>query len=182
MRKKHASVLWVLSSGRAMDIEKRAEILKATLNADGESTDETFELLEYYLSQHPEDERLWDARGDYIQRYGGNNEKWSFEEAKCSYLKSIECNKSYGRAYESLGYYYDVIENEYMVAESYFRKSIELEPSLYSYKGLARVLAQQNRDAEAIQSLSKSFCPFSEDIDIDILMDEIKEGYWSTNV
>jgi tetratricopeptide (TPR) repeat protein len=165
-----------------MDIEKRAIELKSTLNSDGESTDKTFEVLERHLNESPNDERLWDARGDYIQRYGGNDEKLSFEEAKLSYLRAIECNEKYARAYESLGYFYDVVEDDYKVAEKYFRKSISIEATVDSYKGLARVIAQQNRTHDAIQVLSEDQCPFSDDIDILILKDEIQDGYWESDV
>lgn len=156
--------------------------LKSTLNKEGESTDLTFELIDKMLIDDPSNERLWDARGNYIQRYSGNNESLSFEEAKRCYCKSIECNPTYARGYESLGYFYDVIEANYELAEYNFRQAIAIDSTMDSYLGLARVLAQQNRKKEALKILSPESCPFSDDIDIKLLADAIDNNEWSSAV
>lgn len=135
-------------------------------------------MIEYFLAQSPNDEKLWDAKGDYVQIYSGNA-SITLDGALEAYKKAIECNPNYARAYESIGYYLDVIEDDYEGAEQYFLKALSLDKSKDSYRGLARVLAQQNRIEDALAVLDSESCPYHEDNDIKTLKIAIENGDWS---
>jgi lipoprotein NlpI len=61
------------------------------------------------------------------------------------YQQAVAVDPSFGEAYESIGYYYDVLEEDLSMTEMAFRKAIELEMGLNSYFGLARVLTEQGK-------------------------------------
>jgi tetratricopeptide (TPR) repeat protein len=102
--------------------------------------------------------------------------QYEFADILHSYQQAVAVDTSFGEAYESIGYYYDVLEEDLSMAEMAFRKAIELEMGLDSYFGLARVLAEQGKCEEALSILTPDYCPFYSKIEINILREEIEEA------
>jgi tetratricopeptide (TPR) repeat protein len=116
-------------------------------------------------------------RGDLIQM-SVLEANYELADAAASYRQAVAVNPLFGEAYESIGYYYDVIEENFTVSETAFRKAVELKAGQNSYFGLARVLAEQGKREEVLQVLAPENCPFHSEFEIDILRDEIAEGQY----
>jgi tetratricopeptide (TPR) repeat protein len=136
---------------------------------------EMLALLEEAVLACPQSPKLWCLRGDLIQLFD-IEVQYEFADILHSYQQAVAVDPSFGEAYESIGYYYDVLEENLPVAEVAFRKAIELGMGLHSYFGLARVLAEQGKCEEALSVLAPDYCPFHGEIEIDILREEIEAG------
>lgn len=101
---------------------------------------------------------------------------YELEDALKSYKRSIEIDPLNAEAYESIGYYEDVIMDNQASAESPFRKAIELGAGRDSYYGLARVLAELNRTTEALEVISPKNCLYYEEEEIQEIKTEIEQG------
>jgi hypothetical protein len=55
------------------------------------------------------------------------------------YQTAIEIDPLFAKAYASIGYYYDAIDEDFAVSEVAFRKAIEFGSRIHSYFGLARL-------------------------------------------
>jgi len=64
-------------------------------------------------------------------------------------------------------------------AEHPFQKAINRGAGVDTYCGLARVLAELNREEEALSLLVPSRCPYSEEPEIVKIRTEIERGMWS---
>jgi len=138
------------------------------------------------LKNNPRSAELWNIRGDIISMLLFNqrtNEillssgvKYTRKDVLNCYRKALELNPKYATAYESIGYYHDVITNCLRYAEPAFRKAILYGAGIDSYIGLARVLAQQNRTIDALTILKKYKYP--KDSKIITMKSEIINGYW----
>jgi tetratricopeptide (TPR) repeat protein len=135
---------------------------------------ELLALLEEAVLSYPQSPKLWCLRGDLIQLFDEN--QYEFADILHSYQQAVTVDPSFCEAYESIGYYYDVLEADLPVAEVAFRKAIELGMGLHSYFGLARVLAEQGKREEALSILAPDYCPFHMEFEIDILREEIEAG------
>src|SRR5688572_24383964 len=82
-------------------------------------------------------------------------------------------------AYESLGYFFDAVDEHLDDAEGMFRKAIALGAGPSSWARLARVLAELGRRDEALQLLAPGVCPFAMVETIDEMRFEINEGRWN---
>jgi tetratricopeptide (TPR) repeat protein len=132
-------------------------------------------LIEEAVKECPNSAQLWCMRGDFIQ-VSPDDMDYDLLESLYSYSRAMEIDPAYSDAFESIGYYYDVIRADPASAEKPFRKAIEFGTGYDSYVGLARVLAQLDRRREAIQWLSADKCPFHDQLDIRLVRDEITEG------
>jgi tetratricopeptide (TPR) repeat protein len=135
---------------------------------------EMLALLEEAVLSCPQSPKLWCLRGDLIQLF--DDDQYEFTDILHSYQQAVAVDPSFGEAYECIGYYYDVLEEDLPVAEVAFRKAIELGMGLHSYFGLARVLAEQGKCEEALSILAPDYCPFHTEFEIDILREEIEAG------
>lgn len=162
-----------------VDIRMTKNSYQHTLDADGHFTDESVAWVEAKLGLNPHDYRLWDMRGNFIQLSNTEPSKYTLEDSKASYLKAIAINPDFAQGHESLGYYYDVIEEDYHSSVLHFRKALALEKRLNCYIGLARVLAQTGHKQEALLLLSPESCPHAEDMDVQIMRQEIEAGMWA---
>jgi len=100
------------------------------------------------------------------------------EDAKGSlqcYERARDADPDWAEPWVSIGYWHDCFE-QFEVAETCFRRAIELEASMWSYYGLARVLAQQGRTGEALQLIDG--CSFKEDAQIEKMREEVVGGEW----
>ena len=152
--------------------------IKSLLTDESEVAVEVLQLVEKSVAEHPQSAKLWCWRGDLIQR-AALEANYELDDALKSYKRALEIDPSNAEAYESIGYYEDAIMSNPASAESSFRKAIELGAGRDSYYGLARVLAELNRNAEALEVISSENCPFSDTAEIEEIRTEIKEGVWN---
>jgi tetratricopeptide (TPR) repeat protein len=134
-------------------------------------------LLEESVLSCPQSPKLWCLRGDLIQLCD-IEVKYQHIDILHSYEQAIAIDPSFAEAYESIGYYYDVIDENFPKSEAAFCKAIESGMRLHSYVGLARVLAEQGKLDEALRVIAPDYCPFHSEIEIDILREEIEAGEW----
>ena len=151
--------------------------LKSLLPKEGEVAVEVLELMENAVADYPDNAELWCWRGDLIQM-ASLEANYELEDALKSYQRALEVNPSNAEAYESIGYYEDAIMSNPTSGEIPFRKAIELGAGRDSYYGLARVLAELNRNTEALEVVSPENCPYSETEEIQEIKTEIEEGVW----
>jgi len=163
-----------------MNLDKELTRLQSTYNERGFPTDKTIEHLDELIRNNQKNAKLWVVRGDLIQLSEDEDSKYSLKDSLSSYIKASKVDPSYWESYESIGYYYDVIDSNYPLAELNFRKSISLHPTVESYEGLARVLAEQDKAIEAIELLSPHNCEFHNHEEINELRREIESGQWGT--
>jgi hypothetical protein len=164
---------------KAREVVMRGEeeyILAITELLDGrnEAPPEVFPLVEEALSEHPGSSELWCLRGDVI--YCSNGDVFDPEDILASYERAAELDPHCVEAYESIGSYHDVFTEDLPKAEEAFRKALTLGAGWVSVYGLARVLAQLDRRAEALALLSEPIP--GEGADIADLRQEILSGVW----
>ena len=152
--------------------------IKSLLPEEGEVAVEVLELMEKAVAEYPNSSKLWCWRGDLIQM-ASLEANYELDDALKSYERALEIDPSNAEAYESIGYYEDAIMSNPTSAESPFRKAIELGAGRDSYYGLARVLAELNRNTEALEVISPKNCPFYETAEIQEIKTEIEEGVWN---
>lgn len=160
-----------------MDEQAYINTIASQWPKDKEASVELLALAEEAISAFSQSAKLWCMRGDLIQ-ISGLEANYELADAVASYQRAVAVNPLCGEAYESIGYYYDVIEEDLAVSETAFRKAVELKTGQNSHFGLARVLAEQGKREEALRVLAPENCPFHSEIEIDILRDEIAEGQW----
>lgn len=151
------------------------EKIKSLLPKEGDVTVEVLEMMEKALVEYPENAEFWCWRGDLIQM-SSHDADYELEDALKSYKRAIEIDPLNAEAYESIGYYEDVIMDNQASAENPFRKAIEFGAGRDSYYGLARVLAELNRATEALEIISPENCPYYETEEIQEIKTEIEEG------
>ena len=92
---------------------------------DSEASAELLALVEKAVSTFPQSAKLWCMRGDLIQ-LSGLEANYKLTDAVESYQQAVAADPSFGEAYESTGYYYGVVEENFAVSEAAFRKAVEL--------------------------------------------------------
>jgi tetratricopeptide (TPR) repeat protein len=132
----------------------------------------------YALQLHPISARLWCLRGDIWQLQLWD-EQFDPNMALECYEKALAVDRTNADANLEVGYLYDVYFNDFVKAEGAFRKAIASGASHTGYFGLARVLAQQGRSEEALNTLAPDQCPYNKNPEIQDLIREISEGLWS---
>ena len=152
--------------------------IKSLLPDEGEVAVEVLELMEKAVAEYPESAKLWCWRGDLIQM-AALEAGYELDDALKSYERALEIDPINAEAYESIGYYGDVIMSNSASAESAFRKAIELGAGRNSYYGLARVLAELNRNTEALEVISPENCLYYETDEIQEIKAEIESGMWN---
>ena len=83
---------------------------------------------------------------------GGVYNELNYEEAVLCYEKTIKINQNYYLAYRGLGNYY-LKKKDYVVAEAYYTKAIEINPyrfgPIYKNRAVARLQLNNNPGAKA---------------------------------
>jgi Flp pilus assembly protein TadD len=138
----------------------------------------TLAEVEDALRAFPSSSRLWNLRGDLILLDDEVDDHYTLEDALQSYRRAIELDPGFAEAYENIGYYHDVHEDAPEHAEAYFRQAVVLEGRCASYSGLARVLAEMGRHAEALDVLTPGNCPHWESDEIRAIRREIEDRLW----
>jgi tetratricopeptide (TPR) repeat protein len=119
--------------------------IKQTLNERYEATTQSYQCMVEALAAYPSSAALWCLRGDIIQLGDGTGPE--LPEALASYERAVALDPNCAEAYEEIGNYFDVIEDNPAKAESYFRKAIELDGRESAHEALADVLEQLNQPA-----------------------------------
>jgi hypothetical protein len=154
--------------------EDYIQAITELLDGRNEAPPEVFPLLEEALRAHPGSSELWCLRGDVI--YFSHGDHFEPEEILASYERAAELHPFCAEAYESIGGYHDVFTEDLPKAEEAFRKALTLGAGWVSVYGLSRVLAQQDRRAEALALLGDPIP--GEERDIADLRQEILSGLW----
>ena len=137
-------------------------------------------LIEESLREHPDSFSLWCLRGDLIQLFEDDStEKYDWSDVIASYQRASEKESTNPRPYESLGYFFDVVYEDFETSELHFRRAIELGAGSDSWIGLARVLAENGKQDDAIALLVSSKCPDTDTEPIKRILNEIRSGEWS---
>jgi tetratricopeptide (TPR) repeat protein len=119
--------------------------------------------------------RLWCMRGELIKWA----EKYELEESLHSFMRAIEADPAFARAYESVGDYYDAIKDQPEAALPWYERAIELGGDADAYYGRARAIAQTRGIYDALASLQPEACPYFDDPVIREISTEIAEGDWT---
>lgn len=81
-----------------------------------------------------------------------------FPEAKTLLLQAIELDPNYGRAYNHLGWLYDLKFRDYAKSEEYYKKALETSPEYVPiYVNYAVVLNNVGKEKELEELLKKGF-------------------------
>ena len=143
-----------------------------------EASVEVMALVEQAVAAYPHNAKLWCIRGDLIQLSTVEAE-YELDDALRSYQRAASVTPDWAEAYEEMGYFYDAVKADPAAAEDPFQKAIDLGAGVHSYYGLARALAELNREEEALSLLAPTHCPYSNEPEIVEIREEIKAGMWS---
>jgi tetratricopeptide (TPR) repeat protein len=129
-------------------------------------------LADAAVTAHPSSVRLWCRRGDLIQ-LGPEETPHALEDARASYERALQLDPDSADALESLGHYFDAVEPDESLAESYLAKSIERGASRAAFVSLAALYLETGRRHEALSLLSSERCPYADDPEVAVVRDEI---------
>lgn len=129
------------------------------------------ERVEAMLKKYPKSAELWEYFGDLMQM---SDDEYPVERSQECYEKAIQCYPSFASAHESLGHLFDAYLDDFPKAEKCFLKAIEFGSGDSARIGLARVLAQMDREADALKQLD--LCEDQANADLVELRGEIEEG------
>lgn len=152
--------------------------LEGSYPEQGEASVEVMALVEEAVAAFPNSSKLWCIRGDLIQLSTVEAE-YELEDALRSYERAAAVESASADAYTEMGYFYDAVMADPASAEHSFQKAIDLGGGVQSYYGLARVLAELNREKEALSLLMPTRCPYAEEAEILEIREEIESGMWS---
>jgi len=117
-----------------MTKQEHIQKIKETIDTEGNPSRVTLDMIEQALRELPHEPDLWCWRGDVLQRV--ETDDYPDSSITDSYHRAIAVDPLSYEGYESLGYYFDVFENDPKKAESWFRKALELSDSVDSFVGL----------------------------------------------
>ena len=159
-----------------MDEQDYIDELSRRVRLQDEVTLEMLDLVDRAVADHPSSPTLWCMRGDMIQ-IGPEESPHSLDDARSSYERALEIDPDNAKALESLGHYFDAVDPNPDLAESYFLKSIERGASKEAFINLAELYLEQQRPAEALAILAPDRCPYGDDIDIKLVRKEVTEAF-----
>jgi hypothetical protein len=137
---------------------------------------EPMRLVEEAIVAFPRSPKLLCMKGDLIQLSDGN--AYSLADAAACYERAASIDPTCAEAFESLGYFYDVVSEDLERAESAFRAAIALGGGPDAYAGLARVLAESGRDASEILAFLDG-CVHADAPKVLEMRAEVESGMWS---
>jgi tetratricopeptide (TPR) repeat protein len=143
---------------------------------------EDLEQVEHALAEHPSSAALWNVRGDFIQLSDdppAELDRWPLDQALASYQRAAEVAPNDPEAFESIGYFYDAVEDRPSDAEAPFRRALELGAGDVAAAGLARVLAELGRKDEALAFLAVARAADPDSDDLEEIEGEIRSGMWA---
>lgn len=129
------------------------------------------------LKEHPQSPIILHMLGVLLERQDIVADA-DIDEALGLYQRAVEIDPSFALAWESIGYFLDTFREDFEAATDAFKRAITLGAGAWSYAGLARVLAQQDRRDEAMAILTKPRCPFPNEECIVRMRKQLESGYW----
>ena len=110
---------------------------------------------------------------------GAEDAPYSLEDALLSYEKALMINPDYAEAHESIGYFFDVIDEDLEKSETAFREAVRCGGGASSVAGLARVLAERGHPVLEILAMidHSDLDPSAHLMDI---REEIESGMWAS--
>jgi len=148
----------------------------------GSACSEALVLSEQAVRDYPSSAVLLCMRGDIIQM--APSEYVSSEDPKTCYLRAIDVAPQCCEAWESLAFYYDVFEADYVRAIEAFRRAIEYGAGTDSVRGLATALAENGQSGEALAVIRKALGLELSNVDRSSFCDlglEIERGEYDSN-
>lgn len=161
------------------------ELLRERWSELGERYRELEPLINAAVEQHPQSSPLLCLKGAWIelcaidQAINGEPVAALAAESLDLFRRAAEADAAAPEAWEEIGFHLDVWQNDFRGAEHAFREAIARGAGAESYAGLARVLAQTGRKAEALASIDPSTCAYALDSAVEKIAAEIREGIWS---
>jgi tetratricopeptide (TPR) repeat protein len=135
------------------------------------ATVETMRLVDEAVALFPRSVKLWCQRGDLIQ-LGSAGVRHTLEDARASYERALAIDPDNAEPLESLGHFFDAVDPQPILAESYLRQSTERGGTRYAFVSLAELYLATGRPAEALALLSPARCPHHDHADIAYVRDE----------
>lgn len=151
-------------------------LVRSKVQTEDTVGNEIIELIDEAVSLYPQSSALWCLCGDLLQ-LGEDDKKYELSDALSSYTKAIEIDPNYAEAYESIGYYYDAIDDDPEKAKGAFERAVELGAGVDSYVGLARVMAELKKDKNSIQEFLNN-SPFKQTQQVKDIWAEIASGMY----
>jgi len=115
---------------------------------------EALAYSEEAMRMHPGSATLLCMRGDLLQLAPPSYH--SDDNAEGCYLRAIQVEPRYAEGWESLGWYYYAVTDEYAPAAGAFRRAIECGAGSDSVRELAAALAAQGQCGEARRLIQKA--------------------------
>jgi hypothetical protein len=139
------------------------------------SATEAMRLVEEGLCAFPRSARLLCMKGDLIQLSDG--EQYELKDALHCYQEAADLAPESPEPFESLGFFFDVIESDPARAETAFRRAVQLAGGPHTYAGLARVLSGRGRSDEEVIALLDD-CPHAQSVPVQEMRSEVMKGMW----
>jgi hypothetical protein len=137
---------------------------------------EPLRLVEEAIVAFPLSPKLLCMKGDLIQLSDGK--AYDLSDAAACYDRAASIDPSFAEAFESLGYFHDVVSDDLERAESAFRTAIALGGGPDAYAGLARVLAECGRNMTEILAFLDG-CVHAAAPKVQDMRSEVERGLWS---
>lgn len=141
---------------------------------------EALALSERAVRDCPGSASLLCMRGDLLQLAPSTYE--AADDPRGCYRRAIDLDPRNAEAWESLGFYYDVFDDDFPRAIDAFRRAIECGAGPDSVRGLARALAEGGQPGEAIAVIERALADPPGDADraaFSELEEEIERGDWA---
>jgi tetratricopeptide (TPR) repeat protein len=140
-------------------------------------------LSEHAVRDYPRSVSLLCMRGDLLQLAPSTYQP--HDDPKSCYLRAIEIDPRCSEAWESLGFYFDVFDEDYTQAIEAFRQAIESGAGPDSVRGLAAALAESGQRCEGLTIIERALQGDLSDADrstFSELREEIERGDYDRGV
>lgn len=155
------------------------ELLESQWPSSKRASASIIQLAREATRAHSNSYRLRCMLADLLQLDGDIGSHAHDQEIINLYQSAMLLDESDFTAAESLGFFSDALLEDFDLAERCFRQAILLGAGGDSYAGLARVLAQQGRRAEALLLLHQDTCPVWSESSVAKMRMEIARGDWT---
>ena len=143
---------------------------------DGRVTDSLLNRTVEATRRYPESPQLWRLRGDLLCIAGSDRDPSSLGPLQC-YEMAVALAPHFPETHQAIGEYYDNCLGDLCAAERAFRMALDRGGSSGTFAGLARVLAERGKKAEALGLLVDDRCPRS-DTAVESVREQIERGQW----
>lgn len=156
------------------------EAIEAVAPPLGErASDDVVALARRAVQQFPVSEDLLYMLAGVLRLWGEVGCTDHLEEVFDLYRRVAALDPSSPIPHEEIGSMLDTFRSDFTLAEVCFRRALGLGATENGYAGLARVLAQQDKRAEALALLHPDSCPHGSNAEVIEMRGEIERGVWS---